>query len=574
MSERGDCPPGPIRRVLRRLFPGPRGTEVLEGLDREYSAVRERSGRAVACGWYLLQLLRPATWRLAWALRRIQKAEDAASAAAGRQGRARSWMSGRFISGVLHDARYALRGLRRSPAFTVVVLASLAVGIGANAAMSSFVNAVLIKQLPVREPDRLVTFTRTSGAASSPVVWSLTTIEELSKRLPALGGAFGWFTRPISWSAGDGAQSQWVNAELATGQYFRTMQVRPTVGRLLDEDDVRDAAAVCVLSYAFWQRVFGGDPSVTGRTVFLNGYPYRVIGVTEQSFLGAQLQRRFDVVIPATRIGDFMPTFAGSSGKERLRRMSWLATPGTSSGSGASPSTSSTCARSRWSVRTGARSSGCGWLPSSRNGSRGWSPPTPACPLATRGCRRYRGGFGGPWRRRRPWSSPASCRGAAAPRSRRRSVGPTMRRFRTSRTKAGPRAMPSLVPTAPDDPATEANRAAAWQPLSEWRRPFLVAFSGGDPITGGMAPILKEVVPGAHGRDHPTIEGAGHFLLGGCGGAARPRRRRLRTFPVIGVLADDLTGALASAGQRIASGGAVASVQSPLSSLAPASPQC
>ncbi|MQA87181.1 MAG: alpha/beta fold hydrolase [Streptosporangiales bacterium] len=77
--------------------------------------------------------------------------------------------------------------------------------------------------------------------------------------------------------------------------------------------------------------------------------------------------------------------------------------------------------------------------------------------------------------------------------------------------KAGPRAMPSLVPTAPDDPATEANRAA-WRALSEWRKPFLVAFSDGDPITGGMAPILQKAVPGARGRDHPTIEGAGHFL--------------------------------------------------------------
>ena len=77
--------------------------------------------------------------------------------------------------------------------------------------------------------------------------------------------------------------------------------------------------------------------------------------------------------------------------------------------------------------------------------------------------------------------------------------------------KAGPRAMPSLVPTGPDDPATAANREA-WRRLGEWRRPFLVAFSDGDPITGGMAPVLERAVPGARGRVHPTIEGAGHFL--------------------------------------------------------------
>jgi haloalkane dehalogenase len=77
--------------------------------------------------------------------------------------------------------------------------------------------------------------------------------------------------------------------------------------------------------------------------------------------------------------------------------------------------------------------------------------------------------------------------------------------------EAGPRVMPTLVPTRPDDPATEANRAA-WEVLTQWRKPFLTAFSDGDPITGAMAPILQKLVPGAHGLDHPTLEGAGHFL--------------------------------------------------------------
>jgi haloalkane dehalogenase len=77
--------------------------------------------------------------------------------------------------------------------------------------------------------------------------------------------------------------------------------------------------------------------------------------------------------------------------------------------------------------------------------------------------------------------------------------------------KAGPRAMPALVPTRPDDPATEANRAA-WLVLRERDIPFLCAFSDGDPITGAMAPVLARAIPGARGREHPTITGAGHFL--------------------------------------------------------------
>lgn len=77
--------------------------------------------------------------------------------------------------------------------------------------------------------------------------------------------------------------------------------------------------------------------------------------------------------------------------------------------------------------------------------------------------------------------------------------------------KAGARAMPGLVPTSPENPATEANRAA-WDELTKWKKPFLVAFSDGDPITGAMAPILRGAIPGAQGLDHPVIEDAGHFL--------------------------------------------------------------
>jgi haloalkane dehalogenase len=83
--------------------------------------------------------------------------------------------------------------------------------------------------------------------------------------------------------------------------------------------------------------------------------------------------------------------------------------------------------------------------------------------------------------------------------------------FPDEASKAGPRAMPTLVPTRPDDPAGDANRAA-WEVLSAWHKPFLVAFSDSDPITGAMAPILRKLVPGTSGLDHPTIAGAGHFL--------------------------------------------------------------
>ena len=83
--------------------------------------------------------------------------------------------------------------------------------------------------------------------------------------------------------------------------------------------------------------------------------------------------------------------------------------------------------------------------------------------------------------------------------------------FPDEAAKAGPRVMPTLVPTQPDDPAAEANRAA-WEVLGRWEKPFLTAFSDGDPITGDMAPIMRKLIPGAAGLEHPVLAGAGHFL--------------------------------------------------------------
>ncbi|MCY4121153.1 MAG: ABC transporter permease [Acidobacteria bacterium] len=226
------------------------------------------------------------------------------------------------------DIRYALRGLWRSPLFAWIAFSSLALGIGANTAIFSFVDAILLQRLPVAEPDRLVTFTQTHRGEGADVVWPLRTIDALAEETPAFKGFFGWFSRPINLSAGD--DGRWVNGELVTGQYYRTLGVAPAIGRLLNDEDVRNAIAdpVCVLSHGLWQRAFGGDPGVVGRTVLLNGHGYRVVGVTARGFHGAELHRRFDVAAPATRIGDFMPALGGAPGAERMNTVSWLAPMG------------------------------------------------------------------------------------------------------------------------------------------------------------------------------------------------------------------------------------------------------
>jgi predicted permease len=227
----------------------------------------------------------------------------------------------RQLEWILRDVRHALRSLRRSPAFAAIAIASLALGIGANAAIFSFVNAILLKRLPVPDPERLVTFAETYRGERAGAVWRMPTVDDLAKRTSSFDGVFGWSSRPVSFSTGDTAQ--WVMGEIVTGQYFRTLQVQPALGRLFDDDDVRNAAGnpVCVLSYAFWQREFAGSSRVVGQTAFLNGHAYRVLGVTARGFYGAVLQRRFDVVVPATRVGDVMPAFAGM---DWLNRLSWL----------------------------------------------------------------------------------------------------------------------------------------------------------------------------------------------------------------------------------------------------------
>ena len=222
------------------------------------------------------------------------------------------------------DVRYAIRGLRRSPLFAWIAIASLTLGIGANTAIFSFVDAILIQRLPVPEADRLVAFAQTHRGERTDVVWPLSTIDALAEGTPTFSGVFGWFARPINLSTG--GDGRWINGELVTGRYYRTLGVRPAIGRLLNDEDVRNAIAnpVCVLSHGIWRRAFGGDPGVVGRTVLLNGQGYRVVGVTSRGFHGAELHRRFDVAVPATRLGDFMPAFGGASGMERMNTVSWL----------------------------------------------------------------------------------------------------------------------------------------------------------------------------------------------------------------------------------------------------------
>jgi hypothetical protein len=163
-------------------------------------------------------------------------------------------------SGVLVDIRYAARGFRRSPGFTLAAVLSLTLGIGANTAIFSLVNAVLLRTLPVREPDRLVLFTwstpdRYAGSPVSPTLY-----QQIRDKNTVLDG-FAAVANPQMTLSGGGIAER-VNGQSVSGNFFQTLGVKAVIGRVLTPEDDRtpEGPPVCVISYGLWMRRFGADP--------------------------------------------------------------------------------------------------------------------------------------------------------------------------------------------------------------------------------------------------------------------------------------------------------------------------
>jgi macrolide transport system ATP-binding/permease protein len=201
------------------------------------------------------------------------------------------------------DLRYAARQLRKTPTFTVTVLLTLALGIGANAAIFTLVNAVLLRNLPVAEPKTLVRLGNNndccvgSGFRKSGEVsyFSTDAYYQLKKDIPefeelaAMQAGFAY--RPII-ARRDGVQAgaRSVMGEFVSGNYFRTFGLQPGAGRLLlDSDDVQGAPMTAVMSYAAWQRDFAGDKSVVGSTFWVNTKPVTLVGIAPDGFYGDRM---------------------------------------------------------------------------------------------------------------------------------------------------------------------------------------------------------------------------------------------------------------------------------------------
>jgi predicted permease len=196
------------------------------------------------------------------------------------------------------DVRYGVRLLARHPGFTLVAVLTLALGIGANTAIFSLINSVMLRPLPVRDPGRLAVV---GGIGRGFPSWEW--LQREAGRFESVA-AFGLSQFDLS----SGGETRWVDGLWASGSFFDTLGVPAVHGRtLITADDTRRAEPVTVISYAFWQREFGGAPDVVGRSLSINRASFTIVGVTPPGFFGPVVGRTFDVVVPLSAFGLIMP---------------------------------------------------------------------------------------------------------------------------------------------------------------------------------------------------------------------------------------------------------------------------
>ncbi len=205
------------------------------------------------------------------------------------------------MGSLAQDLRFALRGLGKSRPFTVVAVLSLALGIGANTAIFTLLDQVLLRRLPVREPERIALLTMVGSHYGSN--WggnaiSYPLFEDLSKNNRVFSGMFCRF--PTSVSLSFGGQTGRVSAELVSGTYFPVLGVGAVLGRTFtpEEDQTPGGHPLVVLGHDYWRTRFAADPSVVGKTLILNGHDMTILGVAAAGFDGVQLEFVPQVFVP------------------------------------------------------------------------------------------------------------------------------------------------------------------------------------------------------------------------------------------------------------------------------------
>jgi putative ABC transport system permease protein len=232
------------------------------------------------------------------------------------------------MTGLFQDLRYALRQLRRTPGFTAAAVVTLALGIGANAAIFSLVDQILLRRLPVEEPDRLVMLRYTGSDTGSTdsyggdvqQYFSYPMYRDLRDQNRVFSGMLTMFPTQVG--------IQWRNApslaksELVSGNYFSLLGVQPALGRLfIPEDSVAPGTSpLVVLSYRFWKQRLGSDPAVIHQSILVNGNPFTIIGVVQPGFDSVIAGTAPDFFVPITMKAKMTP---GWDALEN-RRARWL----------------------------------------------------------------------------------------------------------------------------------------------------------------------------------------------------------------------------------------------------------
>lgn len=228
-----------------------------------------------------------------------------------RQERIHSWLHSLFS-----DCRFAVRQLRKSPGFTAVSVVILALGIGANTAIFSLTDQILLRNLPVPDPQQLVVL-RSPGPDNGHC-WSdidncaqsftYPMYKALRDHVNAFSGLLAYRDIDVNIS-GEGA-TQSAHGALVSGNYFQVLQLQPTLGRLFTSSDETSPGAdpVAVLGYGYWLRQFGADSSILNERLVVNGLPLTVVGVAGKGFDGVQIGETPDIFIPVTMKSQMMPT--------------------------------------------------------------------------------------------------------------------------------------------------------------------------------------------------------------------------------------------------------------------------
>lgn len=200
------------------------------------------------------------------------------------------------------DVRYGARQLRLSPLFTTIAVVSLALGIGANTAVFTLLDQLVLRLLPVHDPERLVMIWSTPphfGDSIGGRTASYPMYQDLQRGSKAFDFVFCRFETPSSITIDGGTER--VDAELVSGNYFQALGVRPALGRVFSpdlDDRTYNGQPTVVLSHQYWLRRFGGNPNAVGRKILVNGYPMEIVGVSDAGFAGLDPARSPDIRLP------------------------------------------------------------------------------------------------------------------------------------------------------------------------------------------------------------------------------------------------------------------------------------